>query len=178
LSRLPGGQPNLEEIADIVGQLASALDHLHARGLVHRDVKPANIFLSEARPARTRVTLLDFGVVCAAGTANGPDAFCVGTLEYAAPEQIAGAGVDGRADVYSLGCVLYELCTGLRPFEADSPYAVAQMHLYRAAAPPSALGAAVPPQIDDLILAMLEKRPSDRPSSAGAAAERFAAARP
>jgi serine/threonine protein kinase len=164
----------LEGVARIVLQLGTILDHLHGRGLVHRDVKPANVFLRHGG----RVTLLDFGLVCRARIARpaGASSLCVGTMQYAAPEQIVGAAVDARADVYSMGCILYELVTGARPFDGDSSHELAQKHLYREAPAPSTLVTGLPWQVEDLILGMLAKTPDDRPSSAGAAARLLATA--
>jgi serine/threonine-protein kinase len=146
---------------------------LHGRGLVHRDIKPANVFLRDG----ARVTLLDFGLVCRASYARpvGGDHLCVGTMEYAAPEQIVGDAVDARSDVYSMGCILYELVTGLRPFDGDSGHEVAQKHLHREPPAPSTLVSDLPGAIEDLLLEMLAKNPDDRPDSAGAAGRRLAA---
>jgi len=144
-----------------VVQLCQALDYVHALGLVHRDVKPANVLVGEDG----RVTLLDFGLVCPTRGASRVGAtaeICVGTMEYAAPEQMRGESVDARADIYSLGCVLYELVTGQRPIDADSS---------REPAAPSELVSGVPRELETLLLAMLAQRPDDRPSSAGAVAE-------
>ena len=111
----------LHDVVDIAKDLCAALDYIHGLGLVHRDVKPANVFLG----GDGRVTLLDFGLVCPARGVSGSYAaarFCVGTMEYAAPEQIRGEPVDARADIYSLGCVLYELVTGRRHVDGDRPH--------------------------------------------------------
>jgi serine/threonine protein kinase len=174
---IPGaGKPQaaagrLPEVASIVVQLAMTLDHLHARGLVHRDVKPANVFLRDDG----RVTLLDFGLACRANAAaaDGGESLCVGTMQYAAPEQILGETVDARSDVYSLGCVLYELTTGLRPFEGRSTHEIAQKHLHERPAPPSDVVRDLSWQLDALILEMLAKRPAARPATAGAAGQRL-----
>ncbi len=122
----------------ILGQVASALDAAHARGLVHRDVKPANILVG----ADDRVFLSDFGTakeLAAAGTTR--TGIFVGTIEYCAPEQIEGGQVDARTDVYALACVLYECLAGTAPFHRDSEVAVLNAHLH---APPPRLGKAVP----------------------------------
>jgi len=117
----------------IVGQIASALDAAHARGLVHRDVKPANILVGDG----DRAYLSDFGVVKELSS-NGTTrtGTFVGTIEYCAPEQIEGRAVDGRADVYALACVLYECLTGEPPFHRPSEIAVLNAHLH---APPPKL---------------------------------------
>ena len=154
----------LRDAIAVVAQLCQALDYVHALGLVHRDVKPANVLVGEDG----RVTLLDFGLVCPARGASRAGAaaeICVGTMEYAAPEQIRGEAVDARADIYSLGCVLYELVTGRRPIDADSS---------REPAAPSDLVSGVPRELETLLLAMLARQPDDRPSSAGAVAETLA----
>ena len=157
----PAAAGRLHDAIAIVVQLCQALDYVHALGLVHRDVKPANVWLGDDG----RVTLLDFGLVCPArGTAaaGATAEICVGTMEYAAPEQMRGEGVDARADIYSLGCVLYELVTGRRPIDPGSP---------RDPAAPSELVSGVPRELDALLGAMLARRPDDRPSGAGAVAE-------
>ena len=146
----------LHDVADIAKDLCAALDYIHGLGLVHRDVKPANVFLG----GDGRVTLLDFGLVCPARGISGSYAAadsCVGTMEYAAPEQIRGEPVDARADIYSLGCVLHELVTGRRHVDGNRPIVVG-----------------VPRALDNLLRAMLAARPEDRPASAGAVAARLA----
>jgi serine/threonine protein kinase len=164
----------LRAAASIIVELSTILDHLHGRGLVHRDIKPANVFLRNG----ARVTLLDFGLVCRASYARpiGGDHLCVGTMEYAAPEQIVGDAVDARSDVYSMGCILYELVTGLRPFDGDSGHEVAQQHLHRAPPAPSTFVSDLSGPIEHLLLEMLAKNPDHRPDSAGAAGRRLAAA--
>jgi serine/threonine protein kinase len=97
-------------------------------------------------------------------------------MQYAAPEQIRGGPVDARADIYSLGCILYEMVTGLRPFDAGSEREVAENHLQREAIAPSELVWGLPWQVDDLLMEMLAKTPSQRPASAGGAAARLAMA--
>ena len=164
----------LHDVIGIAMNLCAALDYIHTLGLVHRDVKPSNVFLG----GDGRVTLLDFGLVCAARGIPGGGASadsCVGTMEYAAPEQIRGGSVDARADIYSLGCVLYELVTGRRPVDdAGRDNDVGRL-LPREAIAPSALVSGVPPSLDDLLGAMLAVRPEDRPGSAADVAERLAA---
>jgi serine/threonine protein kinase len=151
----------LADAFSIVQQLCLALDHLHRRALVHRDVKPANVFVG----SDGRSTLFDFGLACLAG-ATRDAALCVGTIEYAAPEQILGGPIDRRADIYSLGCLLYELVTGRPPFRGDSSSEIAERQMRREPVTPSHLIADVPSRLDDLILSMLEKRPERRPDDA------------
>src|SRR5205085_12022619 len=111
----------------IVGQAAAGLDAAHRRGLVHRDVKPGNILIGEDDHAYVS----DFGLTKQASSQSGLTATgqLVGTLDYVAPEQIQGQPVDGRTDVYSLSCVVYECLTGARPFERDTEVAVIWAHL-------------------------------------------------
>jgi serine/threonine protein kinase len=168
----------LSEVAAIVIHMAAPLDYLHRRGFVHRDLKPANVVL-RSDDGVARVTLLDFGLATRATAVRASDRGFVrwaGTMQYAAPEQIRGGPVDARADIYSLGCILYEMVTGLRPFDAGSEREVAQNHLQREAIAPSELVWGLPWQVDDLLMEMLAKTPSQRPASAGAAAARLAMA--
>jgi serine/threonine-protein kinase len=165
-ARLP-----LRRALRIVGQIGSALDAAHARGLVHRDVKPANILVG----ADDRAYLSDFGVVkeLASNGTTRTGSF-VGTIEYCAPEQIEGRAVDGRADVYALACVLYECLSGTPPFHRPSEVAVLNAHLH---AQPPKLSRAVPElpaSLDAVIAKALSKSPLDRHASC---AEFLAAAR-
>ena len=155
----------------IVGQIGSALDAAHARELVHRDVKPANILVG----ADDRAYLSDFGVVkeLASNGATRTGSF-VGTIEYSAPEQIEGKEVDGRTDVYALACVLYECLTGTPPFHRPSEVAILNAHLH--APPPKLTKAAadLPPALEQVVSKALSKSPLDR---YGTCAEFLAAAR-
>src|ERR1051326_5788303 len=155
----------------IIGQIASALDAAHARGLVHRDVKPANILVA----ADDRAYLSDFGVVkeLASNGTTRTGSF-VGTTEYSAPEQIEGRAVDGRADVYALACVLYECIAGEPPFHRPSEVAVLNAHLH--APPPklSRVGTEAAPALEPVIAKALSKSPLDRYATCG---EFLAAAR-
>jgi serine/threonine-protein kinase len=148
----------------IVGQIASALDAAHARGLVHRDVKPANILVA----ADDRAYLSDFGVVkeLSSNGATRTGTF-VGTIEYCAPEQVEGGPVDGRADVYALACVLYECLTGEPPFHRPSEVAILNAHLH--APPPKLTRAApeLPVALEPVISKALSKSPLDRYATCG-----------
>jgi serine/threonine protein kinase len=155
----------------ILGQIASALDAAHARGLVHRDVKPANILVGP----EDRAYPSDFGAVkeLASAGMTRTGAF-VGTIEYCAPEQIEGGEVDARTDVYALACVLYETLTGTPPFHRPSEVAVLNAHLH--APPPRLTKAApeVPSGLEHVIQKALSKSPLDRYATPG---ELIAAAR-
>jgi predicted Ser/Thr protein kinase len=158
------GKLPLRRALRILGQIASALDAAHARGLVHRDVKPANILVGPD----DRAYLSDFGVVkelAAAGTTRTGS--FVGTIEYSAPEQIEGKDVDARADVYALACVLYECVVGTPPFHRSSDVAVLNAHLH---APPPKLSKAapdLPPALEPVLAKALSKSPLDRYASCG-----------
>ena len=143
----------------MIEQVARALDMAHASGLVHRDVKPANILIAR----EDRVYLSDFGIAKQAATSGlTKTGSFVGTLDYAAPEQIEGKALDGRADVYSLGCVLCECLTGIVPYKKDSEVQVLYAHLLE---PPPALTARRPELgagVDTVIAKALAKSPDDR----------------
>jgi serine/threonine protein kinase len=158
------GRLPLRRALRIVGQIASALDTAHARGLVHRDVKPANILVGEG----DRAFLSDFGVVkelASAGTTRTGS--FVGTIAYCAPEQIEGGEVDARADQYALACVLYECLVGTSPFHRSSDVAVLNAHLH--AAPPKLTKAApdLPDALEPVLAKALSKSPLDRYPSCG-----------
>ena len=150
-----------DRAAAFISPVASALDAAHAAGLVHRDVKPANI-LVDARPGRPdHVYLSDFGVVKGVSSSVSLTAAgqFLGTPNYSAPEQIQGLAVDGRADQYALACVTYQLLTGALPFERDQDMAVLLAHV---SAPPPSLGAGLPETADRVLARALAKVPEKR----------------
>jgi serine/threonine protein kinase len=148
----------------IVGQIAAALDAAHARGLVHRDVKPANILVAEG----DRAYLSDFGVVKElASNGSTRTGVFIGTIDYCAPEQIEGGDVDARTDVYALACVFYECLAGKPPFHRPSEVAILNAHLH---APPPKLARdapEVPPALEQVVSKALSKSPLDRYPSPG-----------
>jgi serine/threonine protein kinase len=158
------GRLPLRRALRIVSQIASALDAAHARGLVHRDVKPANILIGP----NDRALLSDFGVVkeLTSRGATRTGSF-VGTIEYCAPEQIEGRDVDRRADVYALACVFYECVVGTSPFQRSSDVAILNAHLH--AAPPRLTKAApdLPADLEAVLSKALSKSPLDRYGSCG-----------
>jgi WD40 repeat protein/class 3 adenylate cyclase/tRNA A-37 threonylcarbamoyl transferase component Bud32 len=164
--RLHNGPLHPADAINLLAQVASALDAAHARGLVHRDVKPSNVLLDTgARPdGSDHVYLTDFGLTkrVSGETGVGDDGHLLGTIDYVAPEQIAGDEVDGRADVYSLGCVLYECLVGQPPFRRDSEIAVVFAHLEAAPTAPSAERPELPAALDAVIARALEKEPEQR----------------
>jgi predicted Ser/Thr protein kinase len=152
----------VEETARLLEQIAKALDHLHDRGLVHLDVKPQNLIVSPER----KVKLIDFGLAQRSGAPQemiGGSAF--GTAAYLSPEQACGEPVDASTDVYSLGCVVFEMLTGQPPFGADGTAAVKndviRAHLQDEPAAPSSL-IPLPAWVDDAVLLALAKKPRDR----------------
>ncbi|MGW7539547.1 serine/threonine-protein kinase [Streptomyces sp. NPDC054770] len=162
-----------EEVALIAAQAAAGLAVAHEQGIVHRDIKPGNLLLD----AVGSVKIGDFGIARfmddpgGALTATGQ---IVGTSLYIAPERALGKPAGPPSDVYSLGCVLYQLLTGRTPFNADSPIAVLHHHLDTPPVPPRQLGVQLPPAFENYLLGLLAKRPEDRPT-ARQTAEWFAA---
>jgi tetratricopeptide (TPR) repeat protein len=138
--------------------LCDALAYVHGEGLVHRDVKPSNVLLD----TRGRVVLADFGVACVADDTPATGGALVGTAAYASPEQIRGGRVDARADQYGLGCTLYFLLTGRRPFEDTDTAALLHAHLERAPRPPSERDPTVEPDLEAFVLRLLAKDPAGR----------------
>ncbi len=163
----------LLQVADIVAQVAEALDYVHRRDAVHRDVKPSNIIVSDAG----HVTLLDFGIVRVADgihlTATGD---VVGTPHYMSPEQVEGQTLDHRADLYALGVVAYQLCTGKAPFDGVSPLVVLRLHADKDPPAPRELNPELPEMVEELLLKMLAKCPDERYQSAGEFAQALQAA--
>ena len=165
----------LAETLRIFRAICGPLAHIHGLGLVHRDLKPENVFLREPagqggrrREAREEPVLFDFGLAVQF-EAKGKDALQLqfggkpmGSPSYMAPGQIRGDLVDARADLYALGCMLYEAVTGDVPFVGAGSGVVLSMHLYAAPAPPSEVVEGVSPELDALILRLLQKRPEDR----------------
>ena len=164
--RLGRGRLDPGDAAAILAQVASALDAAHARGLVHRDVKPSNVLLDTgARPdGSDHVYLADFGLTKPVSEETGTreDRQLMGTIDYVAPEQIAGAEIDGRADVYSLGCVFYECLVGQPPFRGDSDIAIVFAHLEAEPPAPSAQRPDLPAALDAVIARALAKDPKQR----------------
>ncbi len=156
-----------EESIAIACQLCEALAHAHDQGIVHRDLKPENVL----RTGGGSVKLTDFGLAFSLASRISGEGLIAGTVFYLSPEQAQGKAVDGRADLYALGVMLYEWTTGELPFTADDPLAVITQHLYAPVVPPCAKNPALPPALDRLILSLLSKSPDERPANAGAVLE-------
>jgi serine/threonine-protein kinase len=148
-----------ERAAEIGGAVARALSSAHEAGLVHRDIKPGNIMLTR----EGEVKVMDFGIArTSTGDTLTQTAAVLGTASYLSPEQAQGLPVDTRSDIYSLGCVLYEMLTGRAPFIGDSPVAIAYMHVKEDPVPPSRLNPDVPPTLDAVVLKAMAKNPANR----------------
>jgi tetratricopeptide (TPR) repeat protein len=152
----------LQEALNVAGDLASALDYAHSRGVVHRDVKPSNIFIEH-----DRAVISDFGIAMALGTADADrltkSGVLLGTAEYMAPEQCEeGEPVDGRADIYALGCVLFEMLTGQPPFTGRTRVAVMAKQVREPAPSAATLRADLPIEVEEVVRRCLAKTPADR----------------
>lgn len=169
-ARLAGGALSFDEVCAIVRPLGKALEAAHAAGVVHRDLKPDNVFLVEVRDEPPQVKLLDFGIAKLANTDHRMEqtrsGALVGTPKYISPEQAKGLNVDHRSDIYSLGGIMFEMLTGRAPFVANSAMEVVSKHLMETPVAPSTLVSGLPREIDALVLAMLAKEPDDRPTMA------------
>ena len=160
----PGTPERTAEVVRVTFLVADALQYIHDRGLVHRDLKSANVLVLHDG----RVKLLDFGTAHLMDPVEEitRDGEFVGTFSYASPEQISGTDLDHRSDLYSLGVLLYRLATGRRPFDAPTPGEVARLHLHQAPRPPREIVRDLPAELDALILSLLEKDRDRRPSRA------------
>ncbi|WP_102144039.1 Stk1 family PASTA domain-containing Ser/Thr kinase [Mycobacterium hubeiense] len=159
-----GPMPSKRAI-EVIADACQALNFSHQHGIIHRDVKPANIMISKTGA----VKVMDFGIARAiadSGNSVTQTAAVIGTAQYLSPEQASGNTVDARSDVYSLGCVLYEILTGEPPFVGDSPVAVAYQHVREDPIPPSQRNADISPELDAVVLKALAKNPDNRYQSA------------
>jgi serine/threonine protein kinase len=156
------------QAAALVAQVGNGLDAIHAAGLVHRDVKPANVLLS-GKEGDEHAYITDFGVARNVATESGltQTGRFVGTLDYVAPEQISGDPVDARVDVYALGCLLFKLLTAEVPFPREGEAARLYAHLHDPPPAPSLYAPEVPMALDDVVVRAMSKRPGDRYPSAG-----------
>ena len=155
-----------ERAAEIAADVARALDRAHAAALVHRDIKPGNIMITNT--GETKVT--DFGIARAVGTDSDATmtqaGMVIGTASYLSPEQAQGNPVDARSDIYSLGCVLFEMLTGRAVFSGDTPLAIAYKHVREQPSTPSSANPEVPRGLDSITMKALAKNPDNRYSSA------------
>ena len=150
---------------EVVAEVCAALDFSHRHGIIHRDIKPANVMITKAGA----VKVMDFGIARAMADDSATvtqTAAVIGTAQYLSPEQARGEPVDARSDVYSTGCLLYELVVGHPPFQGDSPVAVAYQHVRESAPIPSTVNPQVPRALDSIIMKALAKNPMNRYQSA------------
>ncbi|MFI0420220.1 Stk1 family PASTA domain-containing Ser/Thr kinase [Spongiactinospora sp. 9N601] len=155
-----------ERAAELVDGILRALDYSHRGGIVHRDIKPANVMITGAGD----VKVMDFGIARAmadSASTMTQTAQVIGTAQYLSPEQARGERVDARSDIYSTGCVLYELLTGQPPFTGDSPVAIAYQHVREEPIPPSQIDPEIPQWADAVVLKAMAKDPAHRYQSAG-----------
>ncbi|HEX9641197.1 MAG TPA: serine/threonine-protein kinase, partial [Candidatus Krumholzibacteria bacterium] len=159
------GRFDPERAVRTVVQVAEGLDFAHSKGVVHRDLKPSNIWLDPDG----RIVVMDFGIARARRFEGmtGTGAF-LGTPEYISPEVIDGEAASPASDMYALGVIFYELVTGRRPFAGESAFAIFKQHRVTEPEPPSRLAPRLPPELEGIMLALLAKRPADRPASAEA----------
>jgi eukaryotic-like serine/threonine-protein kinase len=156
-----GERPTVHRSLEITDQALQALDYSHRNGIVHRDIKPANVMLTRSG----QVKVMDFGIaraVADSGATLTQTANVLGTAQYLSPEQARGETVDARSDVYSAGCLLYELVTGQPPFQGESPVAVAYQHVRETPVLPSALNPDVSPAVDAIVMKAMAKNPDNR----------------
>ncbi len=165
------GRLPLEQVADLVQQIARGLDEAHRKGVIHRDLKPGNIMVVRGADGDV-AKLLDFGIAkLDAGTGTQTRGW-VGTPRYMAPEQFTGAPIDARTDIYALGLITYEMLCGRTPFVSDNPMSYVHSHVYSAV--PSIqeiVPGMVPPAVEQVVLSALAKDPGARPHSASAFAD-------
>src|ERR1700730_875635 len=155
-----------ERAAEITDGVLRALDYSHRNGIVHRDIKPANVMVTRSGD----IKVMDFGIARAMSDAQATmtqTAQVIGTAQYLSPEQARGERVDARSDLYSAGCLLYELLTGRPPFTGDSPVAIAYQHVREAPVPPSRIDPEGAAGADAIVLKAMAKSPADRYQTAG-----------
>jgi eukaryotic-like serine/threonine-protein kinase len=159
------GRLDPERAMSLAADVCGALDFSHRNGIVHRDVKPGNVMLTP----QGQVKVMDFGIARAVSDSAATmtsTAAVIGTAQYLSPEQARGEAVDARSDVYSVGCMLYELVTGAPPFTGDSPVSVAYQHVREDPRLPSSINPVIPPELDAILMKAMSKNPANRYQSA------------
>jgi eukaryotic-like serine/threonine-protein kinase len=172
------GRPAETVAAEIIRQVCAALDETHRQGIVHRDLKPENI-LVQTTPHGLKVKVLDFGIAALRDVKAGrltKAGGLVGTPHYMSPEQCLGEELDGRSDIYSLGIVLFEMLTGVVPFDSPTTTAIVVKHVNDPPPPPRTLNPKISPAVESVVLRALKKRRDARPQTAGKMARELIAA--
>ncbi len=167
-----GGRLEVQRAVEIAADVTRALEHTHARGVVHRDLKPANVWIDDDGHAR----LGDFGLATTEARSRVSGGTLVGTVAYLPPEQALGEASGPQSDLYSLGALLYEMLSGQPPFPGDDAVSIISQHLHADPVTPSRHNPEVPEALDRVVLALLAKRPEERPANAAEARERMLAA--
>lgn len=160
------GAMEVDRALGVMADVCGALDFSHKKGIIHRDVKPANVMISRDGA----VKVMDFGIARAVSDSTSSlttTSSVLGTAQYLSPEQARGETVDARSDLYSAGCVLYEMVTGVPPFTGESPVAVAYQHVRETPQPPSAVNPQVSRYVDAVIMQAMAKNPDNRYATAG-----------
>lgn len=158
------GALSSNEVIPVFCQILDGIDHAHELGIVHRDIKPANMMLTE----KGTLKVLDFGIARLLGTNRMTRAGnVIGTLEYMPPEQVKGQETDARSDIYSLGMMLYEVLTGRAPFESENEFELMKLQTEAMPAPPRALNASIPAEVESAIMRAIQKSPDARFQTAG-----------
>ncbi|HEX4257971.1 MAG TPA: Stk1 family PASTA domain-containing Ser/Thr kinase, partial [Streptosporangiaceae bacterium] len=155
-----------ERALEIIDGVLGALDYSHESGIVHRDIKPGNVMVTR----NGDIKVMDFGIARAMSDNQATmtqTAQVIGTAQYLSPEQARGERVDARSDLYSTGCLMYELLTGRPPFTGDSPVAIAYQHVRENPVPPTVVDPDIPAWADAIVLKAMAKDPADRYQSAG-----------
>src|SRR5947209_3435256 len=167
-----GKFPSPATIVNLFTPIALAIDYAHGKGMIHRDIKPSNILLDEhniSHNAMGEPVLSDFGIAKLLGVSTGSlSGWWFGTPHYTAPEQVMGAPGNERSDIYSLGVILYEMCTGVLPFQGSTPTEIMMQHLNMAPPAPMLINPAIPPTLTGVILRALAKDPAARFPTASA----------
>jgi class 3 adenylate cyclase len=172
LLALAGGHLEVQRAVEIAADVTRALEHTHARGVVHRDLKPANVWIDDDGHAR----LGDFGLATTEARSRVSGGTLVGTVAYLPPEQALGEASGPQSDLYSLGALLYEMLSGQPPFPGDDAVSIISQHLHADPVTPSRHNPEVPEALDRVVLALLAKRPEERPANAAEAREGMLAA--